>query len=83
MAGVASSYATEVTIPTPYPYLAFNSEATEVTATVSAFIPTIPLFVLVPQARAVPAAAESVTGEFVEYVIANDATGNCIIRILS
>ena len=48
----------------------------EVTATVSAFIPSILLRVLEPVASAVPAAAESVTSEEAEWVRIADATGN-------
>ena len=41
----------------------------------------MPLRVLCPVARAVPAAAESVTGDDAEYVVLAEATGNCIIRM--
>ena len=37
------------------------------------------LVVFMPVARAVPAAAESVTGDDAECVVHCDATGNCII----
>ena len=42
-------------------------------------MPSIPFFVLLPQASAVPAAAESVTGDEAEYVYASDVTGNDVI----
>ena len=41
-------------------------------------MPSMPLRVLCPVASAVPAAAESVTGDDAEYVSAIDATGICI-----
>ena len=53
--------------------------AIDVTATVSGFMPSMLFFVLWPVASAVPAAAESVTSDDAEWVVANDATGNCIM----
>ncbi len=53
--------------------------ATEVSAVESGAMPSMPLVVFVPVASAVPAAAESVTGDEAEWVVHCEATGNCII----
>ena len=56
----------------------------DVTATESAFMPSMLLRVLWPVASAVPAAAESVTSEEAEWVRAIEATGNVsIVRVES
>ena len=43
----------------------------------------MPFLVLWPVARAVPAAAESVTGDEAEYVVMAEATGSMVMVILS
>ena len=75
LAGVAWLMPTVVATPVPKPAALAHSERLD-TGCSSRLRPMALLYVFTPLARAVPAAAESVTRELVDTVVTKPRTGN-------